>query len=142
VSALLARVFRALATHPDGDRVTVEVMREGTAVALDGNVGCCTTRDGALLVRPTRVSAHLGDVLEEVADGPVTRFTADVPGQHGWLRVGPEETADLASVRQWVAIGLAVAGSLPPRDVSGDLAPGASIVSVAPATGAEPSGAL
>ena len=90
--------------------VTERSMFGGLAFLLHGNLAVAASGQGGLMVRadPGESDALTGqpDVERVVMRGRV---------MDGWLRVGTESLADDADLHRWIDVGLAAAGSLPPK---------------------------
>lgn len=108
---LAERVRACLGPDATGDERS---MFGGIAFMVGGHMAVCAGGDGGLLVRTTDVSTH----VREDGSGPVTPMIMAGRESKTWLRVAPEAIADDLPLRRWVMIGVAVAGSLPPK--SGD----------------------
>ena len=90
--------------------VTERRMFGGLAFLIDGNMAVSASGQGGLLLRVDPAESE--DLL---ADEHAQRFEMRGRAMNGWLRVAPEGVIEEASLRRWVAVGLAYARSLPPK---------------------------
>jgi hypothetical protein len=106
-----ARVRKALAGRPG---LAEKELFGGVAFLLHGNM-CAGVRDEDLIVRvePTETAA----LLKEPGAKPFT--LAGRGGMAGWLLVDPEGYGTDATLRAWLARGVAYASSLPPKKNAG-----------------------
>ena len=109
--AQVDRVRKALAGRPG---LNEKEMFGGVAFLLHGNM-CVGLRDEDLIVRvePSETDA----LLREPGAKPFT--LAGRGGMAGWLLVAPEGYQKDASLRTWVARGVAYASSLPAKKGAG-----------------------
>ena len=82
----------------------------GLAFMVDGHLAVCVG-DGDLLVRTTDVGTH----VRADGTGPLTPMVMGGRTSKTWLHVAPEALVADEALQKWVAIGVAVAGSLPPK---------------------------
>ena len=104
----LADRIRALIPDPDG--VTERKMFGGHAFMLNGNMAVAASGQGGLLLRvdPADTEALLTE------DG-VANFEMRGRPMSGWVRVDPSAVGSDEQLQRWVDVGLAYAGSLPPK---------------------------
>ena len=105
------RVRKALEGRPGLDE---KEMFSGVAFLLHGNM-CVGVRDEDLIVRVE--PAETDALLREPGVKPFT--LAGRGGMAGWLLVAPEGYQKDASLRTWVARGVAYASSLPAKKGAG-----------------------
>ena len=94
----------------DEDGLSEKKMFGGLAFLVGGNMAVAASGQGGLLLRvdPER--------SEEYVDGStVDRMVMRGREMDGWLRVGEAAVATDEELRRWVGIGVAYAGSLPPK---------------------------
>jgi TfoX/Sxy family transcriptional regulator of competence genes len=101
---------RVRAAVHDDDRVTERRMFGGLAFLVDGNLAVSASSQGGLLLRvdPAETQALVGE-------SGVTRFEMRGRAMSGWLHVSPAAVGSDDQLRHWVEIGVAYAGSLPPK---------------------------
>jgi hypothetical protein len=82
----------------------------GLAFLIDGHMAAAASGQGGILLRVDPAET------ESLVDEPhVGRFEMRGRQMDGWLRVDPEAVDTDASLREWVAQGVAYARSLPPK---------------------------
>jgi TfoX/Sxy family transcriptional regulator of competence genes len=104
----LAGRIRSAIQDPDG--VTEKRMFGGLAFLVNGNMAVSASGQGGLLLR---VDPDETDSV--VREGGVTRFEMRGRAMDGWVRVDPSATASDQELTRWVQVGVAYAGSLPPK---------------------------
>ncbi len=92
------------------DGVTEKRMFGGLAFLINGNMAVSASGKGGLLLRVD--PAETDSLVRE--DG-VTRFEMRGRAMDGWLRVDPSATTSDQELKRWVQVGVAYAGSLPPK---------------------------
>lgn len=93
----------------DRDGVTEKRMFGGLAFLVDGNMAVGASQGGLLLrVDPSETDSLVGE------DG-VTRSEMRGRAMNGWVRVDPSAIASDEELTRWVQVGVAYAGSLPPK---------------------------
>jgi hypothetical protein len=105
--ALANRIRELVLVEPG---VAERRMFGGLAFLVDGNMAVSASGQGGLLLR-----VDPAETEELIADEHAQRFEMRGRAMDGWLRVAPEGVIDDASLRRWVAIGVAYARSLPPK---------------------------
>jgi TfoX N-terminal domain len=104
----LAERIRALTS---GEPLVEKKMFGGLAFLLAGHMAVAASGQGGLLVRVE--PAQTDELLLEPGAAPMEMGGRG--GMAGWLRVAPEAVSDDADLDRWVRLGLAYAGSLPPK---------------------------
>ena len=101
---------RIRAALQDRDGVTEKRMFGGLAFLVNGNMAVSASGQGGLLLRidPAETDSVVGE------DG-VTRFEMRGRAMDGWVRVDPSVTGSDRDLARWVRVGVAYAGSLPPK---------------------------
>jgi hypothetical protein len=94
----------------DQDGVIEKRMFGGLAFLVNGNMAVSASGQGGLLLRVNPVETD--SVVRE--DG-VTRFEMRGRAMDGWVRVDPSATPSDQELTRWVQVGVAYAGSLPPK---------------------------
>lgn len=91
-------------------RVTEKRMFGGLAFLVDGNMAVAAASHGGLLLRvdPAETEAL-------AAEPGAARFVMRGREMNGWLRVEADAGTPAAVLDRWVAIGIAYAGTLPPK---------------------------
>jgi TfoX/Sxy family transcriptional regulator of competence genes len=89
--------------------LTEKKMFGGLAFLIGGNMAVAASGQGGLLLRCDPAQTD-----ELTADGATIAVMRGRP-MPGWLRVDSSAVADDASLRRWVTVGAAYAGSLPPK---------------------------
>jgi TfoX/Sxy family transcriptional regulator of competence genes len=104
----LADRIRAAMSEQRG--VTERKMFGGLAFLVNGNMAVAASGQGGLLV-------HIdpADAETLTAQPEVRRMEMRGREMDGWLRVGDAAVDDDAELARWVSIGVAYAGSLPPK---------------------------
>jgi TfoX/Sxy family transcriptional regulator of competence genes len=92
------------------DGVTERRMFGGLAFLVNGNMAVSASGQGGLLLR---VDPAETDTI--VGEEGVTRFEMRGRAMDGWVRVDPSATGSDQELTRWVRVGLAYAGSLPPK---------------------------
>ena len=95
---------------PDHDGVTERRMFGGHAFLLNGNMAVAASGQDGLMVR---VDPAETDSL--VTEDGVDRFEMRGRALDGWLLVDPSAVTSDKKLRRWVEVGIAYAGSLPPK---------------------------
>jgi TfoX/Sxy family transcriptional regulator of competence genes len=95
---------------PNHDRVTERQMFGGLAFLLNGNMAVAASGQGGLMVR---VDPDETDTL--VTEEGVAHFEMRGRPMSGWVRVDPSAVSSQEQLQHWVEVGLAYAGSLPPK---------------------------
>ena len=103
---LAARVLDILRSEPS---LVQKRMFGGAAFMLQGNLACGVIDDGLIVRVPKE------EYAAQLARPHVREMDYSGRPMRGWVVVGPETTADDASLRDWVAAGAARALSLPPK---------------------------
>ena len=105
--ALADRIRAAIA---DDDGVTEKQMFGGLGFLVNGNMAVSASGQGGLLLRvdPAETEAL-------TREEGVTRFEMHGRAMNGWLRVSTPAVTTDEELRRWVEIGVAYAGSLPPK---------------------------
>lgn len=93
----------------DRDGVKEKRMFGGLAFLVDGNMAVAASQGGLLL----RVDPSETDSL--VREDGVTRSEMRGRAMRGWVRVDPSAIASDEELTRWVQVGVAYAGSLPPK---------------------------
>ncbi|MCB2178127.1 MAG: TfoX/Sxy family protein [Actinomycetales bacterium] len=106
--ALAARVRELLADEPG---LTGKAMFGGLGFLVHGNMAVAASGEGGLMVRADPEAGE--GLLEEPDVAPVVMRGRAMTG---WLRVADGGLADDAALARWVAVGLARARSLPPKN--------------------------
>ena len=104
----LADRIRAATRTQDG--VTEKRMFGGLAFLVSGHMAVSASGQGGLLLR---VDPERTDSI--VAEDGVTRFEMRGRAMDGWVRVDPAVITSDEALTRWVRVGLAYAGSLPPK---------------------------
>jgi TfoX/Sxy family transcriptional regulator of competence genes len=104
----LADRIRALIADPDG--VTERKMFGGHAFMLNGNMAVAASGQGGVMVR---VDPDETDAL--VTEDGVARFEMRGRSLNGWLLIDAAAVGSEEQLQRWVDVGLAYAGSLPPK---------------------------
>ncbi len=104
----LADRIRSAIQHQDG--VTEKRMFGGLAFLVNGNMAVSASGQGGLLLR-----VDPGETASVVREDGVTRFEMRGRAMNGWVRVDPSATASDQELTRWVQVGVAYAGSLPPK---------------------------
>ena len=94
----------------DQDGVTEKRMFGGLAFLVNGNMAVGASGQGGLLLR-----VEPGETDSVVCEDGVTRFEMRGRAMDGWVRVDPSATASDQELTRWVQVGVAYAGSLPPK---------------------------
>ena len=104
----LADRIRVLLRDESG--VTERRMFGGLAFLVNGNMAVAASGQGGLMLRvdPDDSAALLGDP-------DVSRMVMRGRELAGWLRVEGGAVGDVGALGRWVAIGVAHAGTLPPK---------------------------
>ena len=105
--ALADRVRSVMAVD---EGVTEKRMFGGLAFLVNGNLAVSASGQGGLLLRVDPAAAE-----SLVGESGVTRFEMRGRAMNGWLHVGPSTVESDDRLRHWVRIGVAYAGSLPPK---------------------------
>lgn len=105
--ALADRIRSAIQDH---DGVTEQRMFGGLAFLVNGNMAVSASGQGGLLLR---VDPRETDSV--VSEDGVNRFEMRGRAMDGWVRVEPSATASDQELTRWVQVGVAYAGSLPPK---------------------------
>ena len=94
----------------DRDGVTEKRMFGGLAFLVNGNMAVSASGQGGLLLRvdPSETDSLVGE------DG-VTRSEMRGRAMEGWVRVDSSAIASDEELTRWVQVGVAYAGSLPPK---------------------------
>jgi len=92
-----------------GTDVREQRMFGGLAFLVGGHMAVAASGDG-LMVRCEHDATET--LLERPGAAPMVMRGREMPG---WLRVGPSGLSTDHALADWVAIGTAYAGSLPPR---------------------------
>lgn len=103
----LADDIRALPAERPG--LVAKKMFGGIGFILNGNMAVGVLGDDLMV----RVSLEQDDALK--IEPNVRRFDMTGRAMRGWLVVEPPGFADDADLARWVALGVAVADSLPPK---------------------------
>lgn len=113
---LAARIRALLDDQPD---LTEKAMFGGLAFLVGGAMAVAAGGQGGIMVRidPTRAD-------ELTSDGTAQRMIMRDRELDGWLRVPHDSIVDDEDLERWVRIGVAYAGSLPHKPVSGRRAAG------------------
>ncbi|HZQ15148.1 MAG TPA: TfoX/Sxy family protein, partial [Gaiellaceae bacterium] len=104
---LAARIRTLVAAEPG---LTEKKMFGGLAFLIGGNLAVAASGQGGLLVRAD--PAESARLVAETAARPLEMRGRSMDG---WLRVAAGEVAADASLRAWVARGIAFARTLPPK---------------------------
>ena len=104
---LADRIRTALGDRPD---LTEQKMFGGLAFLVGGNMAIAASGQGGVLVRVDPAESD-----ELVATTPAEPMEMRGRSMAGWLRVDAADLADDPSLRKWVELGTAYAGSLPPK---------------------------
>jgi TfoX/Sxy family transcriptional regulator of competence genes len=93
------------------DQVTEKRMFGGLAFLVNGHLAVTASSQGGLLLRvdPAETEAL-------VRDPHADRFVMRGRELDGWLHIDPDGVATDRELRRWVALGVAYARSLPPKD--------------------------
>ena len=94
----------------DQDGVTEKRMFGGLAFLVNGNMAVAASGQGGLLLR-----VDPGETDAVVREHGVTRFEMRGRAMDGWVRVEPSATTSDQELNRWVQVGVASAGSLPPK---------------------------
>ncbi len=94
----------------DQDGVTEKRMFGGLAFLVNGHMAVSASGQGGLLLR-----VDPGETDSVVREDGVTRFEMRGRAMDGWVRVDPSATACDQELTRWVQVGVAYAGSLPPK---------------------------
>lgn len=94
----------------DQDGVTEKRMFGGLAFLVNGNMAVSASGQGGLLLRVAP-----DDTDSVVREDGVTRFEMRGRAMDGWVRVDPSATTSDQELTRWVQVGVAYAGSLPPK---------------------------
>ena len=105
--ALAERIRTLVASEGD---VTEKKMFGGLAFLVGGNMAVAASGQGGLLVRVD--PAESGELVASTAAYPMEMRGREMPG---WLRVDAEAVGGDDELSQWVARGVAYAGSLPSK---------------------------
>jgi len=106
-AALAARIREVVG---DEHGLSEKAMFGGLAFLVGGHLAASASGRGGMLLRvdPART--------EELLDPPeVDRFEMRGRRLDGWLHVAPAAVQSDDDLRRWVALGVAYAGSLPPK---------------------------
>ena len=90
--------------------LTEKKMFGGLAFLVGGNMAIAASGQGGILVR---VDPEQSDEL--VATTPAEPMEMRGRSMAGWLRVDTADVTDDASLGEWIELGTAYAGSLPPK---------------------------
>jgi TfoX N-terminal domain len=90
--------------------VTEKRMFGGLAFLVNGNMAVSSSGQGGLLLR-----VDPGETDSVVREDGVTRSEMRGRAMDGWVRVDPSATASDRELIRWVRVGVAYAGSLPPK---------------------------
>lgn len=104
----LAERIRSVLQDQDG--LTEKRMFGGLAFLVNGNMVVSASGQGGLLLR-----VHPDETDSVVREDGVTRFEMRGRAMNGWVRVDPSATASDQELTRWVQVGVAYAGSLPPK---------------------------
>jgi TfoX/Sxy family transcriptional regulator of competence genes len=101
---------RLRAELSDQSGVTEKKMFGGLAFLLHGNMAVAASSQGGMMLRVDPADAA------ELTRHPHAR-AMEMRGRRmdGWLRVDAEAVESAAELSRWVAVGVAYAGSLPPK---------------------------
>jgi TfoX/Sxy family transcriptional regulator of competence genes len=94
----------------DQDGVTEKRMFGGLAFLVNGNMAVSASGQGGLLLRVAP-----DDTDSMVCEDGVTRFEMRGRAMDGWVRVDPSATTSDQELTRWVQVGVAYAGTLPPK---------------------------
>ncbi len=94
----------------DQHGVTEKRMFGGLAFLVNGNMAVSASSRGGLLLRVAP-----DDTDSVVREDGVTRFEMRGRAMDGWVRVDPSATTSDQELTRWVQLGVAYAGSLPPK---------------------------
>jgi TfoX/Sxy family transcriptional regulator of competence genes len=94
----------------DQHGVTEKRMFGGLAFLVNGNMAVSASGKGGLLLR-----VDPRDTESVVREDGVARFEMRGRAMDGWVRIEPSAIASDQELRRWVQVGLAYAGSLPPK---------------------------
>lgn len=100
------------------ERLSEQKMFGGLAFLIGGNMAVAASGQGGLLVR---VDPSQGDKL--VSTGAAEAMEMRGRQMSGWLRVPGEAVRTKRQLARWVALGIAYAGSLPPKAHKGRQTP-------------------
>lgn len=92
------------------DGVTEKAMFGGLAFLVNGHMAVSASGQGGLLLR-----VDPGQTDSVVLEDGVTRFEMRGRPMDGWVRVDPSATGSDEALTRWVQVGVAYAGSLPPK---------------------------
>jgi hypothetical protein len=94
------------------DQAAITEMRMfgGLAFLLNGHLAVSASGQGGLLLR-----CDPDDTESWVAEPGVSRFVMRGREMDGWLHVDPAAVESDEDLQRWVAVGVAYAGSLPPK---------------------------
>jgi hypothetical protein len=104
----LANRLREAMAGEDG--VGERTMFGGLAFLVNGNLAVAASSRGGLMVR-----ADPPDTDALIADEHAERFVMRGKEMAGWLRIRPAGVDTDADLARWVGIGVAYAGTLPPK---------------------------
>ena len=90
--------------------LTEKKMFGGLGFMLNGNL-CCGVSDRGLLLR---VDPDDTDAVAAMRHASIMTMKGRPP-MRGWIRVEMKGLATPAQIKRWVALGIAYAGSLPPK---------------------------
>ena len=90
--------------------LTEKKMFGGLAFLVDGHMAVAASGQGGLLLR-----VDPGDTDALVREDGLARFEMRGRAMDGWVRVDPAVIASDEQLARWVQVGVAYAGSLPPR---------------------------
>jgi TfoX/Sxy family transcriptional regulator of competence genes len=90
--------------------LTEKKMFGGLAFLVGGNMAVAASGQGGLLLRVDPAQTD-----ELTASGDATVAVMRGRAMPGWLRIESSAVADDPTLRHWVALGAAYAGSLPPK---------------------------
>ena len=94
----------------DRHAVTEKRMFGGLAFLVNGRMAVSASGQGGLLLR-----VDPGETESVVREDGVTRFEMRGRAMDGWVRVDPSATVSDQALTRWVQVGMAYAGSLPPK---------------------------
>jgi hypothetical protein len=89
--------------------ITEKRMFGGLAFLLNGHLAVSASGQGGLLLRCDP------DGTQSLLEPGVSRFVMRGRSMDGWLHVDPSAVETDGGLERWVAVGVAYAGSLPPK---------------------------
>ena len=103
---LAERIRGLLPDQPVSERA----MFGGLAFLVGGHMAVAASGKGGLMVR-----CDPGDSEQLVKEAGASRMEMRGREMDGWLRVAGEAVADDDGLAEWVRVGMAYAGTLPPK---------------------------